>query len=85
METRFEVEGRPLSVSGSENKWYWCGRSIPRSEIVFFCQIIILYTVIGTAIFNISSGDDNVLWITLLSSCLGYLLPSPKLPKSNQK
>ena len=51
-----------------------------RPEIVFLCQILILYTVIVVSIYNLTTGKENSnLWTALLSSCLGYLLPNPTI------
>ena len=68
----------------SDKEWNVFGRRVPRSEIVFFAQILILYTVIVTSIYNLSRKDneDKNLWTTLLSSSIGYLLPNPKIKKS---
>ena len=60
-------------------KWPVFGTKVPKSEIVFFCQIIILYTVIIVSIYNLTREKETNLWISLLSSCLGYILPAPKL------
>lgn len=60
----------------------WClfGQRVPRSEIVFFCQIIVIYTVIACAAYNLTLGKgDSNLWTSLLASCLGYLLPNPTI------
>ena len=66
----------------STRSWNVFGRSIPRSEITFFSQVIIIYIVIVTCIVNLSVGNgDSNLWTALLSSCLGYLLPSPTIRK----
>lgn len=52
----------------------------PKQEVVFFSQIIIIYTVIIASILNISFGNGPLnLWTVLLSSALGYLLPNPSL------
>ena len=65
-------------------EWNLCGKEVPRSEIVFFSQILIIYTIIAVSIFNLStSSEQQNLWITLLSSCVGYLLPSPVITKKN--
>ena len=70
------------SETHSQRSWSLFGERVPRSEIVFFCQVIILYTVIATSIFNLSTGHkDGHLWVALLSSSLGYLLPNPSLKK----
>lgn len=64
----------------SERVWTIFGRDIPKAEIVYFTQILILYTVIVVSIYNLSAekGDSN-LWTALLSSSLGYILPNPTL------
>ena len=71
------------SETHSHNQqWEICGHGVPKSEIVFFCQVIILYTVIITSIFNLTKGNgDSNLWTALLSSSLGHLLPHPTIKK----
>lgn len=62
--------------------WDVFGKSVPRAEIVFVCQMIVIYVVIGVSLFSLTRGNDpadNQLWIALLSSCLGYLLPNPRI------
>ena len=60
--------------------WRVFGRRVPRSEIVFVCQIILIYVVVGVSPFNLTRGHgtDN-LWVALLSSSLGYVLPNPSI------
>ena len=67
-------------VISSASQWHVLGRRVPRSEIVFACQMILVYIVVCASIINLSMelGDSN-LWTALLSSCLGYILPNPKL------
>ena len=66
--------------NGKNLSWRLCGKKLPRSEICYFTQILILYTVILTSLIQLSLGRGNQdTWIILLSSCLGYILPSPKL------
>ena len=58
------------------------GRECPKEEIVFLCQVIILYTVIVVSIYNLTvAHDDSTLWTAMLSSSLGYLLPNPSLKR----
>lgn len=61
--------------------WSLFGRRVPKREIVFFCQVILIYIVVITCIINLTIGTDNKsqLWTALLSACLGYLLPNPSL------
>ena len=71
---------KPISTGG----WHIFGRECPKEEIVFLCQVIILYTVIVVSIYNLTvAHDDSTLWTALLSSSLGYLLPNPSL-KNNR-
>ena len=63
-------------------KWHLLGTRVPQAEIVYFCQMIIVYVIIITSIINLSlQNGSSELWISLLSSCIGYALPSPKLKK----
>jgi len=54
--------------------------------IVYVCQIVIIFIVVIAAIVNISLSDQNLeLWISLLGSAFGYILPSPRLRKIKPK
>ena len=45
---------------------------------MFFTQTLLLYAVIVTAIANLTyDTQDKTLWVSLLSSSLGYMLPAP--------
>ena len=66
----------------SQQSWPVFGQRVARSEIVFFCQVVIIYTVIVTSIYNLTTEhEDGHLWTALLSSSLGYLLPNPTLKR----
>ena len=59
---------------------------MPEKEVVFFTQVILLYVIIITCIVNLTLGvEDSNLWTCLMSSCLGYLLPNPKLENNKKK
>lgn len=65
------------------SQWFMFGQKFPRSEIVFFTQMIIIGFVISVSVYNLSvECGDSSLWITLLSSCLGYVLPNPSLQRN---
>lgn len=67
------------SANGSE-RWELLGSKIPKSEIVYFCQMIVVFSIIITAIVNLSlDNGKSELWIALLSSSIGYSLPSPTM------
>ena len=63
--------------------WHIFGTACPKEEIVFLCQVVVLYTVILISIYNLTTGNgDSNLWTALLSSSLGYLLPNPTLRRN---
>jgi hypothetical protein len=59
------------------NVW---GRPLPKSEIVYFFQMMVVFIIIITSIVNLSlQNGQKELWLTLLSSAIGYALPSPSI------
>ena len=48
-------------------------------DLVFFAaQVLAVYVVIAISLYNLTRGStEKDLWISLLSSSVGYLLPSP--------
>jgi hypothetical protein len=63
------------SDTDSTSSWVAFGKKIPRSEIVFLCQVLILYTVIVVSIYNLTVDSENsTLWTAdLWDTC--YLIP----------
>lgn len=60
--------------------WNVFGRDLPRGEIVFFCQITLVYVVVIVSLVNLSTAQGPTqLWTALLGSCLGYALPAPSI------
>ena len=79
MDTAVGLEDNLKSESGS-TKWHFFGKLLPRSEIVFFIQVVLVYVVVIVSIVNLTIGrEDDKLWIALLSSGIGYILPNPSL------
>ena len=62
----------------STDKWVVWGHRLPKGEIVFLTQAIVIYTVIISAIVNISLGNSSETWLVLLSASVGAILPAPK-------
>ncbi len=55
-----------------------------RNKIVYSLQIVAIFVIIIFCLVNLSwSGtkEKEQLWIALLSSCLGYLMPNPRLKR----
>lgn len=69
------------SSSKSEKAaWRVLGTTIPKQEVVYFCQVVLIYIVVVTCIVNLTlHRDEGKVWTALLASCLGYLLPNPSI------
>ena len=54
--SRFEASVLQMAPSDTDStsSWVAFGKKIPRSEIVFLCQVLILYTVIVVSIYNLT-------------------------------
>jgi len=74
------------SLSENQSTWRFFGRRVPKGEIVFVTQTLMLYIVIIVCLVNLTMGrDDSNLWTALLSSSLGLMLPSPTLKRGLRK
>ena len=64
----------------SKRDFACCHNRVPKNQFTYILQIVVIYAIIATAIVHISLQSDNrELWLVLLSSSLGYILPSPGL------
>jgi len=68
----------------STDKWVIWGHRVPKGEIVFLCQYLVITIVIVSSIVNIALGRNTETFLSLLSLSLGAILPNPKL-KSTSK
>ena len=61
----------------------WLDKLRARPEVVFLSQMLVISIVIIVSLFNLTRGTEDTqegkLWVVLLSSCLGYILPNPKI------
>ena len=59
-------------VVDAADGWHLFGAECPKEEIVFFCQVIILYTVIVVSIYNLTVGHgDSTLWDCFTEQLVG--------------
>ena len=73
-----------LSVmeNGNGGRCAWCcsGSRVPKVEIVYLCQVLLILSIVLASINNLTNQQgDQQLWVALLSSCMGYLLPNPSI------
>jgi len=59
-----------------------CG-NFAKEGVQYLSQITIIFIVICTALYNLTyqgqGQSHNSLWASILSGCIGYMLPQPKL------
>ena len=63
--------------------WKFCNYRLPRSEVVYFTQIVIILFLIGVSLIKLVffhlDCEESTFWFSLLSCTVGYALPNPKL------
>lgn len=68
------------TVQGGAETWTLFGRPTQQSKIRYIAQTVLIYFIVIYSVVTISIGTEQLnLWTVLLSSSLGYLLPSPTL------
>ena len=73
-----------FDVNNKERPPWRCSNStVARSEVVFFVEVsivVLMIIVCFSMLFLLSeSCEEKSIWIALLSSLVGYILPNPKL------
>ena len=64
------------NVGSGGSSWNFCGsKTLPRSEVVFFFQALIMLTLIPTSFYEIEffkvSCQDMSFWVSLWSGAVG--------------
>ena len=63
-----------------EENWRMCCSVLHKAEVVFFVQIIFLFTImIFSMVQIINKVDNQEIYFSLLSSCIGIIIPSPTI------
>ena len=65
-----------------QKSWKFFGRTCNRSLLVFMCQCFVIVLILACAIVRImfsTTCEETTVWVAILSSTVGYILPSPKL------
>ena len=67
-----------------EENWRMCCSVLHKAEVVFFVQIIFLFTImIFSMVQIINKVDNQEIYFSLLSSCIGIIIPSPTITAKN--
>ena len=72
------------SNESERSSWKLCNNiTLPRSEVVFFVQMFVIFSPMTLCIiklaFSSSTCEETSVWISILSSLVGYILPNPRL------
>ena len=74
------MNARAISMQGSDTRWTCFNNKIPKEELIYFSQVTLIFIVVIACITNLSLGNEHeTVWISLLCSSLGYILPAPTL------
>lgn len=70
-------------ASDHEPRWSTVCGKLPKEEVIYFSQVLLIFTVVLACLINLSLGRSGLdsLWSSLLSGSVGYLLPSPNIRK----
>lgn len=81
MSEHISLDAKPphTDVRNGSDIWNMFGKKFPRSEVVFLCQMCALMCVILACIINISLGHKSDVWLVMLSSCMGIIMPHPRI------
>lgn len=79
------VENLVFDEKQSErSSWIFCNSTtLPRSEVVFLFQAIVLLILIVSCLVKIVfykvPCEEMPFWASILSAAVGYILPSPRI------
>ena len=82
VETTLEPVDKVDSIQVEERSWVFFDQHFPRSEIVFFVQTILVFLLVTVSITCLAFSttcEESTVWVAILSSAVGYMLPAPKL------
>ena len=79
-----DIGGAEQSLSHENRSWKFCNSvSLTSAEVVFFTQVCFIFILLSLSISKLSfynlSCDETAIWLSILSSTVGYMLPNPKL------
>ena len=72
MDTKLDI-----AVDGEE-KWGFCCSAVHKGEIIYFIQVIFLFSLSVFAMVQIiNKASSPEIYFSLLSTCIGIIVPSP--------
>ena len=74
------VDEGPMMTGSISSAGSTCRPWTKKNFVVYIMQLVVLTIVILVALVNLSLGlqkDNKDMWVAIVSSCIGYLLPAP--------
>ena len=68
--------------SSSKQSWKFCNKfRLPKSEVVFFVQLVLLVLVLSGCFVKIlilgTDCDEKTFWFSICSLAVGFIFPTP--------
>ena len=74
----------PVNDKDENERWGMGCSSVYKAEVVFFVQILFLFTILIFSIVQITLKAQNLeIYFSLISSIIGILIPQPKMTKND--
>jgi steroid 5-alpha reductase family enzyme len=64
-----------------KRSWIFFHKRIPRSEVIFIIQAILIFFLALASVISLflsRSCEETTVWVGILSSSVGYMLPAPR-------
>ena len=64
-----------------QKSWIFFGHRVPRSQIVFCIQTVLVFFLAIVSVVSLmrsTACEETTVWVAILSSSVGYMLPSPR-------
>ena len=75
-----KVENRRLDINKKKERWKLCGCDVNRHFLKYLIQILFIFYVITFSIIQIIRDvDQPEIYFSLISSMIGWVLPSPTM------
>lgn len=61
-----------------KNYWVFCGKYIPKQQVIFLTRMSLIYGVVIASICNIIFSSEHLsIWVSVLSYCIGVITEAP--------
>ena len=70
----------PQRSESKDKEWQVCCSKTSKNCIMFTTQVVTAFSVLLVALYHVSAkSEGRDVWVSLLASSMGFLMPNPKL------